>query len=205
MASMPPPPNQPPLPPSGPPSGSPAAPAGYQQPYAAPYPAAQPYGYTPGGHLPIRRNAMLILAQVLVIIQGILGLLLGVLFILLGVAANSLFSGLNLHNVNGYNIANAATGVFIGVGVVLIILFLFVIIGGVRVGRPSQIARWLLAAFEILLLLGSIESLARGTNNGVAGSIVAIVIEALILYGLIIDPATYRAFARKNLPQPGRP
>jgi len=220
VASYPGPPGQPPQPPSGPPSGppaggppsgSPAGPPGYQQPYPQPYPqqpyAAQPYGYVPGARLPFRRNAMLVLAQVLVIIQGSLGVLVGLGVILLGIAANGAISGLNLHNVNGYNFAGAATGALIAIGVVLLVLFIFVIVGGVRVGHPSQVARWLLAAFEILLLLGTISSLARqstggigtGTGNGPVGSIVALVIEGLILYGLIIDPATYRAFARKNL------
>ena len=158
--------------------------------------------------MPFRRNAMLVFAQVLVIIQGSLGVLVGLAVILLGIVANGAISGLNLHNVNGYNFAGAATSVLIVIGVVLLVLFIFVIIGGVRVGHPSQVARWLLAAFEILLLLGTISSLTRqatgngigtGTGNGPAGSIVALVIEGLILYGLIIDPATYRAFARKNL------
>ncbi len=210
MASYPQPPGQPPQPPSGPPSGpptgSPAAPPGYPQPYPQQPYAAQPYGYVPGARLPFRRNAMLVLAQVLVIIQGCLGVLVGLAVILLGIVANGAISGLNLHNVNGYNFAGAATGVLIAIGVVLLVLFIFVIIGGVRVGHPSQVARWLLAAFEILALLGTISSLTRqttgigtGTGNGPVGSIVALVIEGLILYGLIIDPATYRAFARKNL------
>jgi hypothetical protein len=211
VASYPQPPGQPPQPPSGPPSGppgggppsgSPAAPPGYPQPYPQQPYAAQPYGYVPGARLPFRRNAMLVLAQVLVIIQGSLGVLVGLGVILLGIVANGAISGLNLHNVNGYNFAGAATGVLIAVGVVLLVLFIFVIIGGVRVGHPSQVARWLLAAFEILALLGTISSLSRqtaGTGNGPVGSIVALVIEGLILYGLIIDPATYRAFARKNL------
>jgi len=212
VASYPQPPGQPPQPPSGPPggpptggppSGYPAGPPGYQQPYPQPYPQ-QPYGYGPGGRLPFRRNAMLVLAQVLIIIQGCLGVLVGLGVILLGIAAGGAISGLNLHDVNGYNFAGAATGVLIAIGVVLLVLFTFVIIGGVRVGHPSQIARWLLAAFEILLLLGSVSSLTRPASgsvngNGTVSVIVALVIEGLILYGLIIDPATYRAFARKNL------
>ena len=209
MASYPPPPGQPPQPPSGPPtggppSGYPAAPPGYPQPYPQQPYAAQPYGYAPGARLPFRRNAMLILAQVLVIIQGCLGVLAGLAFILLGIAANGAISGLNLNNVNGYNFAGAATGVLIAIGVVLLVLFTFVIIGGVRVGHPSQVARWLLAAFEILVLLGTVSSLTRQASvsvngNGTVSTIVALVFEGLILYGLIIDPATYRAFARKNL------
>ncbi len=197
MASMPPPPNQPPPPPSGTPAAQPG-PAAYPpapQPYA-PYPA-QPYAY--GARMPFKRNAMLIVAQVLAILQGILVLLAAAGAILVGVAANGLLSGVNLHNVNGYNFAGAATGVFIGAGVVLLIIGILVIVGGVRVGHPSQVARWLLAAWEILVLLGTLNGLRVNTGNGVVGSIVALVIEALILYGLVIDPATYRAFARKNL------
>ena len=211
MASYPQPPGQPPQPPSGPPggpptggppSGYPAGPPGYQQPYSPqPYPA-QPYGYVPGARLPFKRNAMLVFAQVLAIIQGCFGVLLGLGVILLGIAAGGAISGLNLHNVNGVDFAATASGVLIAIGVVVLVISIFVIIGGVRVGHPSQVARWLLAAFEILALLGTISSLTRqtaGTGNGPVGSIVVLVIEGLILYGLIIDPATYRAFARKNL------
>jgi hypothetical protein len=210
VASYPQPPGQPPQPPSGPPggpptggppSGYPAAPPGYPQPYPQQPYAAQPYGYVPGARLPFKRNAMLVLAQVLAIIQGCLGILLGLGVILLGIAVGGGISGLNLHDVNGYNFAGAATGVLIAVGVILLMISIFVIIGGVRVGHPSQVARWLLAVFEILLLIGSVQSLTiRNVNgNGAVSSIVALVIEGLILYGLILDPATYRAFARKNL------
>jgi hypothetical protein len=216
VASYPQPPGQPPQPPSGPPggpptggppSGYPAGPPGYQQPYPQqpyaqqPY-AAQPYGYSPGGRRPFRRNAMLVFAQVLVIIQGCFGVLGSALVILVGIALNGAFSGVDLHNINGLNLAGAASGFLIGAGVVGLVLSTLVIIGGVRVGHPSQVARWLLAAFEILALLSAISSLAqppRGSGSGTVTSIVLLVIAAVVLYGLIIDPATYRAFARKNL------
>jgi hypothetical protein len=144
---------------------------------------------------------MLILAQVLAIIQGCFGVLLGLGVILLGIAAGGAISGFNLHNVNGVDIATTATGVLIAVGVILLVISIFVIIGGVRVGHPSQVARWLLAAFEILLLIGTVQgfTVRNASGNGAVSSIVALVIEGLILYGLIIDPATYRAFSRKNL------
>lgn len=215
MASYPQPPGQPPQPPSGPPggppsggppSGYPAGPPGYQQPYPQPYPqqpyAAQPYGYAPGGRRPFRRNAMLILAQVLVIIQGTFGVFGSALVILVGIALNGAFSGVDLHNINGLNLAGVTSGFLIGAGVVGIVLSILVIIGGVRVGHPSQVARWLLAAFEILALLSAISSLTRpirGSGSGTVTSIVLLVLAALALYGLIVDPATYRAFARKNL------
>ena len=210
MASYPGPPGQPPQPPSGPPSGPPtggppsgypAAPPGYPQPYPQQPYVPQPYGYGPGARLPFRRNAMLILAQVLAIIQGCFGILIGLGVILLGIAAGGAISGFNLHDVSGYNFAGAAAGVLIVVGVVVLVISIFVIIGGVRVGHPSQVARWLLAVYEILLLIGTVQGLTvrNASGNGAVSAIVFLVIEALILYGLIIDPATYRAFARKNL------
>lgn len=148
--------------------------------------------------MPFKRNPMLIVAQVIAILQGILLLLAAAAFVALALVANGVLSGVNLQNINGYNFASAAFGVFIGVAVVLFILGVLVIIGGVRVGHPSQVARWLLAVFEILLLLGTLGGL-RTTGNSAVSSIVALVIEVIVLYGLVIDPATYRAFARKNL------
>jgi hypothetical protein len=148
--------------------------------------------------MPFKRNPMLIVAQVIAILQGILLVLGAAAFVLLGLAVNGVLSGVNLHNINGYNFADATFGLFIGVGAVLLILGVLVIIGGVRVGHPSQVARWLLVAFEILVVLGTLSGF-RTTGNAAVSSIVALVIEAIILYGLVIDPATYRAFARKNL------
>jgi hypothetical protein len=199
----------PPTPPGGPPAQPPGAPPGsgppaqyppayqpYPGQYPQPYPG-QPYAYAT--KQPFKRNAMLLVAQIIAVLQGILLVLAAAAFVLLALVANGVLSGVNLQNINGYNFANAAFGVFIGVAVVLFILGVLVIIGGVRVGHPSQVARWLLAAFEILLLIGSVSSL-RTTGNAAVSSIVALVIEVIVLYGLVIDPATYRAFARKNLP-----
>lgn len=207
MASNPPPPSQPPQPPTAPPSAPPTGypAAGYPPAYGQSYPqtyAAQPY--TPTPHMPIKRNFMLILAQTLAIIQGALGVLLGLGFIFLGIAAGGVISSINLHNVNGFNLAGAATGVLIGVGVVALIISILVIIAAVRTGHPSQVARWLLAAFEVLGFIGSLQALLARTSvgsnsNGVIYTVVILVIEGLIIYGLVIDPATYRAFARKNI------
>lgn len=209
MASNPPPPGQPPQPPSapplGPPTGYPAAgaPPQYGQSYPQPF-TAQPYVPTP--HMPIKRNPMLILAQVLAIIQGSLGILVAIGLVFLGLALNGAFSGIDLHNVNGFNFAGGAAGVLFGVAVVALVVSVLVIIAAVRTGHPSQVARWLLAAFEILAFIGSLQGLvarstfnSNGNGSGVIYSIVVLVIEGLIIYGLIIDPATYRAFGRRNL------
>ncbi|HYL70746.1 MAG TPA: hypothetical protein VEY89_05535 [Candidatus Dormibacteraeota bacterium] len=193
-------------PPSAPPTGYPAAP-GYPPAYGQSY-TGQPYAaqpYVAGPRLPIKRNAMLILAQVLAIIQGVLGILLAAGLVLLGLALNGAISGIDVHNVNGFDFANGAAGFLFGFAVVVLVVSVLVIIAAVRTGHPSQVARWLLAAFEILLFIGSLQGLLlRTTVNGNGGSviysIVVLVIEGLVIYGLIIDPATYRAFARKNLP-----
>ena len=205
MASNPPPPSEPPPPP--PPPGSPATtPSGAHpyapQPSAQPPYTAQPYGYgAVAERRPFRRNPSLLLAQVLLIIQGILGLLFGAALILLAVAGNRFFSNINLHNVNGVDVIGAATSVLIGAGIVAIVIAILVIFGAVRVGRPSQVARWLLAIFEVLVLLGTLNGLQTANGgNRTLGTIIALVVEALVLFGLVIDPATYRAFARRNLP-----
>ena len=206
MSATPPPPPGPPQPGGayGPPQASGAVgppPVGYPTGYPA-----QPYGYYPAARLPFKRNAFLIVAQVLAIIQGVLGLLVGLGIILLGVAGpGRLQDYINSHpgvfnNNNGVDFVNVATGVFIGIGVFVLVLFTIVLILGVAAGRPSQVARWILAILEVLFLLGSLRILGAGNTSSVA-AIVQLVWEGLIIIGLIIWPATYAAYARRNLPQ----
>jgi len=177
------------------------APGGYPPPGSYP---PQPYGYAPAAALPFRRNASLILAQVLAIIQSSLGMLLGIGILLLGIfGASRLQDYINQHpdqfNNTTVNFGSGVLGFVIGVGVVIFIIFALLTFLAIRAGRPSQAARWILAVVEVLFLLGSLRGLGAG-GNATISSIVSIVWEGLIVIGLIIDPNTYRAYARRNLP-----
>jgi hypothetical protein len=125
-------------------------------------------------------------------------LLAGALVIAVGTVGTSVF---NVHSINGLSrLSGQPTAVFIVSGAILGIIALLLIIGGVRVGHPSQIARWLLVIFEVLVLLGTLTSFsnAGSTSNGTLSLIIALVVEGLIIYGLAIDPLTWRAFARRH-------
>ncbi|MBV8444595.1 MAG: hypothetical protein JOZ92_01630 [Candidatus Dormibacteraeota bacterium] len=170
--------------------------------YPTGYPA-QPYGYYPATRQPFKRNGFLILAQVLAIIQGVFVMLGGLAFILLPlIFIDRLQQFINDNNlvVNGTVIdAHNAIVPFIVVGAIVAAIGVLITLLAVLAGRPSQVARWILAILEILFLLGSLRTLGNG--NATTFTIVAFVIEGLIIIGLIIWPATYAAYARRNLPQ----
>jgi hypothetical protein len=94
--------------------------------------------------------------------------------------------------------------------VAVLIIAILVIIAGIRAGHPSEVARWLLAVWEIVAFLTILAALSGGGLGlgfltllaaaaggvGFAPVYVVLVIEALIVYGLVIHPATNQAFAR---------
>ncbi|MBV8300898.1 MAG: hypothetical protein JOY68_03130 [Candidatus Dormibacteraeota bacterium] len=170
--------------------------------YPTGYPA-QPYGYYPAARLPFKRNAFLILAQVLAILQGVLFLLGGIAAILLPIVlADRLQTAINNNNLvyNGTLIdVHTALAFFIVFGVIIGVIGALIILLAVLTGRPSQVARWILAILEVLFLLGSLRTLGNG--NATVYTIVALVVEGLVIIGLIIWPTTYAAYARRNLPQ----
>jgi len=205
VASMPPP--LPPEPPSGPPAGAyPSGPPSFSPPYAA---APAPYA-----SVARRRTGWLLFAQILAILEGIIFLLLGVGSILLAVAARSQLQQA-INNLRGTasgvdvaRLADVATGVFIGVGVFLIVYFAFFIWAAVISGRPSTGGRVVVVILDTILLLVSVLGfVGRSGNGGVGGSGGAYVIgyivfwawQALILIGMTFvatRPVSARAAPR---------
>jgi hypothetical protein len=82
-------------------------------------------------------------------------------------------------------------------------------------GRPSQVARWILAGFEIVAFLTFLP-LVTGSGLGFGFSFAPVIVigtaglanlvppwvmlavQAVIIYGLVIHPATHRAFAARK-------
>jgi hypothetical protein len=146
-----------------------------------------------------RRTGWMTFAQVVVIVEASLGILVS-LFVL-AAGAFLISSRPNLSNIPGWstlpsNVQNAAGGVVLGVGVVVLVLSIFWLALGITLGRPSNVSRWIIVVLIALAALGDIAALANGrSSRGVVGIIVYLVIQALVLYALLIDGDTRRAFA----------
>jgi hypothetical protein len=145
---------------------------------------------------------MLVLAQLLAIVQGILALITGINII----RADAFFNNLP----STFPVAGTLNGIFLTWGVAVVIVAIMVIAAGLRAGHPSQLARWFLAVWEIIAFLTVLAVLTGGALGlgflillvaaaggvGYAPIFVVLAIQALIIYGLVIHPATNQAFAR---------
>jgi hypothetical protein len=202
-------PGQPPAIPPMPPGATMPRPPAYARPTYASRRDPQPQYTTPLYNpvvlapLPFQRNGMLVLAQLLAIVQGILGLITGVNLIRADVFFNNLSPG--------FPVPGAVNGIFITWGVAVLIIASLVIAAAIRAGHPSQIARWFLAIWEIIAFLTILAALtgnglglgfltllvvAAAGGAGLAPLLVVLGIQALIIYGLVMHPATNQAFAR---------
>lgn len=189
----------PPLPPGGPPPPPPPPPYPGAYPSQMPQPASQ--GYYPMTPAPgvRRRTGWMTFAQVVVIVEASLGLIFSLSVLAAG--AFLLSARPNLSNIPGWstlpsNIQNAAGGVVLGVGIVALVLSIFWLVLGITLGRPSNVSRWIIVVLIGLAALGDIAALANGrSSRGVVGIIVYLVIQGLVLYALLIDGNTRRAFA----------
>ena len=206
------PPQPPAYPPAYPPGGQPPQPQ--QQPYPGAYQGQMPqgayaagyYAATPGypGVPVTRRTGWLTFAQVIVIIEASLFLLIGIGVVALGVYVMTHGNDINtaFSNVSGYTptSVNVAGGVFVGIGAVVAVIAILWLVLGVTLGRPSNVSRWIIVVFVVLAAVGDLASLANGryTGSGVIGTLVLFGINALVLYALLIDPATRRAFAART-------
>ena len=157
---------------------------------AQPYPGygyAPPYGY-PAAPMLRRRTAFITLAQVLVIIQSALVILAGI-----GLAVGGQALSDYLYTQYGITTAGGAT-TYVVFGLVLLLLGAIYLIAGIRLGKPSQWARWTIVVIESLVLLSGVLTLTR--NGAISfGPILSISVAALIIYGLTVDSNTRRAFA----------
>jgi hypothetical protein len=198
-------------PPSGPPSGPPTAPPG--GPPQSPYPGASftptPYPAQPVTVAPVKvhkRTFFLTIAQIIIIVKAILTILLA-----LGIGAIGVYILVAGHaaidNIPGYDSAerqfgntffNAAAYIFIVAALIPLVIGIVDIVLGVIVGRPSNIARWFIIVLDIISILIALSDFSR-VNSGTGDLIliVYLVLQVIVLYALLLDPATRRNFAGK--------
>jgi hypothetical protein len=193
-------------PPSGPPAGPPQSPPYSGGAYTGQMPSL-PYGAQPVVAAPVkvhRRTLFLTLAQIIIIVKAILTILIG-----LGIGAIGIYILVAGHaaiaNLPGYNSAQQQFGnaffttagyIFIVIGLIPLIIGIIDIVLGVVVGRPSNVARWIIIVLDILSIIIALADFNR-VNTG-AGDLVLVVylaLQVIVLYALLVDPPTRRNFA----------
>lgn len=217
MAALPPQPpgSQPPQPPgvtppsATPPSGPPAGPP------QAPYPGGAytgqmpslPYGGQPAAVVPVkvhRRTFFLTLAQIIIIVKAILTIL-----IALGIGALGVYilvAGHNaIANIPGYTqyqtqfgtaFINTAGAIFITIALIPLVIGIIDIVLGIVVGRPSNVARWIIIVLDVLSIVIALADFGRvNTSTGDLILVVYLILQVIVLYALLVDPPTRRNFA----------
>jgi len=208
------------LPPQ-PPGSMPPEPPGFGPPVSPP--VAPPQGpYSPGnayaGQMPYAPQAMpqpvvvkvhkrtfwLTIAQIIIIVKAILVILLAAASVAIGVYILSAGHAA-LHNIPGYDnyatqfgnsFVNAAGALFFAVAIVPLIIGIVDLILGITVGRPSNVARWIIVVLDILSIILALTDFGRVTSStGDLIVVIYIVLQALVLYAMLLDPATRRNFA----------
>ncbi len=212
------------LPPQ-PPGSLPPEPPGVAPP-GGPPPVGPPQGpYSPGnaysGQMPVqpyvsqampqpvvvkvhKRTFWLTIAQIIIIVKAILIILLAAASVAIGVYI--LAAGhAALHNIPGYDnyanqfgnaFVNAAGALFFAFAIVPLIIGIVDLILGIIVGRPSNVARWIIVVLDVLSIIIALTDLGR-VNSG-TGDLILVVylaLQVIVLYALLIDPATRRNFA----------
>ena len=214
MAALPPQPpgSPPPEPPGFTPAGGPpvAPPQGPYSPgnaYAGQMPA-QPYVSQPMPQPVVvkvhKRTFWLTIAQIIIILKAILILLLAAGSIAIGVYI--LAAGhAALHNIPGYDnyatqfgnsFVNAAGALFFAFAIVPLIIGIVDLVLGIIVGRPSQVARWIIVVLDVLSIIVALADFGRvNTSAGDLILVVSLALQVIVLYALLIDPPTRRNFA----------
>jgi hypothetical protein len=184
------------MPPGGPPAYAPPPQGPYspgnaysgQMPYA---PQAMPQPVVVKVH---KRTFWLTIAQIIIIVKAILVILLAAASVAIGVYI--LAAGHDaLHNIPGYDnyatqfgnsFVNAAGAVFFAIAIIPLFIGIVDLVLGIVV------------VLDILSILVALSDFARA-NSGTGDLIIVIylVLQVLVLYAMLLDPATRRNFAGK--------
>jgi len=151
-----------------------------------------------------KRTFWLTIAQIIIIVKAILIILLSAASVAIGVYI--LTAGhAALHNIPGYDnyanqfgnaFVNAAGALFFAFAVVPLIIGIVDLILGITVGRPSNVARWIIVVLDILSIIIALTDFARvNSSTGDLILVVYIALQVLVLYAMLLDPATRRNFA----------
>jgi hypothetical protein len=211
------------LPPQ-PPGSLPPQPPGVPPP-GGPQPAGPPQGpYSPGGAYagqmpqqyvsqpmpqPVvvkvhKRTAFLTIAQFIIIVFAIARILLGILAA--GIGVLFLTAGrARIESLPGYDqaarqlgngVVNVLAAFLFAVAAYWLISGVIDLILGIIVGRPSNIARWIIIVLDVISLLYVIDLLTRGIGGAFTLiPLVFLIGKAIVLYALLLDPPTRRNFA----------
>jgi hypothetical protein len=153
-----------------------------------------------------KRTFWLTIAQIIIIVKAILVILLAAASVAIGVYI--LAAGhAALHNIPGYDnyatqfgnsFVNAAGAVFFAIAIVPLFIGIIDLVLGIIVGRPSNVARWIIIVLDILSILIALTDFGRvNSSTGDLILIVYLVLQVLVLYAMLLDPATRRNFAGK--------
>jgi hypothetical protein len=151
-----------------------------------------------------KRTVWLTIAQIIIILKAILIILLAAASVAIGVYI--LTAGhAALHNIPGYDnyatqfgnsFVNAAGAVFFAVAVVPLVIGIIDLILGIVVGRPSNVARWIIVVLDVLSIVVALSDLGRvNSSTGALIVVVYVALQVIVLYALLIDPPTRRNFA----------
>jgi hypothetical protein len=191
-------------PPSGPPGGPPQSP--YPGAYTSQMPP-QPYGGQPQGVVPVkvhRRTFFLTLAQIIIIVKAILTILIalgigaiGVYILVAGHAAIANIPGYNSYQTQFGNAFISTAGyIFIVIAFIPLVIGIVDIVLGIVVGRPSNVARWIIIVLDVLSILIALADFNRvNTSSGALILVVYLILQVIVLYALLLDPPTRRNFA----------
>jgi hypothetical protein len=195
-------------PPGGPPPvGPPQGPYSPGTAYTGQMPA-QPYMSQPMPQPVVvkvhKRTFWLTIAQIIIIVKAILIILLAAASVAIGVYI--LTAGhAALHNIPGYDnyatqfgnsFVNAAGALFFAFAIVPLIIGIVDLILGIVVGRPSNVARWIIVVLDVLSIIIALTDLGRvNTSTGDLIVVVYVALQVIVLYALVIDPPTRRNFA----------
>jgi hypothetical protein len=195
-------------PPGGPPPvGPPQGPYSPGNAYSGQMPA-QPYMSQPMPQPVVvkvhKRTFWLTIAQIIIILKAILIILLAAASVAIGVYI--LTAGhAALHNIPGYDnyanqfgnaFVNAAGALFFAFAVVPLIIGIVDLILGIVVGRPSNVARWIIVVLDVISIIIALTDFARvNSSTGDLILVVYIALQVIVLYAMLLDPATRRNFA----------
>ena len=194
-------------PPGGPPAGPPQGPYSPGGAYAGQMPA-QPYVSQPMPQPVVvkvhKRTFWLTLAQIIIIVFAIARILLGILAA--GIGVLFLTAGrARIESLPGYDqaagqlgngVINVLAAFLFAVAAYWLISGIIDLILGIIVGRPSNVARWFIIVLDVISLLYVIDLLTRGIGGAFTlVPLVFLVGKVIVLYALLIDPATRRNFA----------
>ena len=158
---------------------------------------------TPGrdARIPFPGSAILALAVIAAAVQAGLAV----------VTAVRIFKAeVDLNNSPFRPLSNAFGGVLIRNGIAVLIAAALMIVCGILIWRRSSPARWTLAIWEAVMLMLTLLALSGPswdfgfltylalTVGSLTGAPLAVILllEAFVLYGLALHPATHRALAK---------